>query len=94
MRLDSKVHGTLIKNKDGREIPEDELIVVRPADNAVPEMLVFYRNLLVKQGASEQQVAAVLDLELRVHEWRRSHPDCCKSLRPKVVDVQSGELQT
>jgi len=57
-------------------------------------MLVFYRNLLVKQGASEQQVAAVLDLELRVHEWRRSHPDCCKSLRPKVVDVQSGELQT
>jgi hypothetical protein len=89
MRLDSKVHGTLIKNKDGREIPEDEFIVFRPADNAVPEMLVFYRNLLVKQGASEKQVAAVLDLELRVHEWRRSYPERCK-----VADVQPGELQT
>ena len=36
MRMDTKVHGTLIKNKDGKEIPEDELIVFRPADNAVP----------------------------------------------------------
>jgi hypothetical protein len=54
MRMDSKVHGTLIRNRDGREIPEDEFIVFRPSDNAVPRMLEFYRNLLVLQGASEE----------------------------------------
>jgi hypothetical protein len=32
--MDSKVYGTLIRNKDGREIPEDEFIVFRPADEA------------------------------------------------------------
>jgi len=89
MRLDGKVHGTLIKNKDGREIPEDELIVFRPADNEVPETLAFYRNLLVRQGASEEQVAAVFALEMRAHDWRRSHPERCK-----VADVQPGELQS
>jgi hypothetical protein len=87
MRMDSKVHGTIIRNRDGREIPEDEFIVFRPSDNAVPPTLAFYRNLLIKQGASEEQVLAVLALEKRVDEWRRSHPERCK-----VADVQPGEL--
>lgn len=89
MRLDSKVHGTLVKNKDGQEIPEDEFIVFRPADNAVPEMLVFYRNLLVEQGALPEQVNAVIALEFRVDQWRKLHPDRCK-----VADVEPGELHT
>jgi hypothetical protein len=46
LALDSKVHGTLIKNKDGKEIPPDEFIVFRPHDNAVPAMLAFYHRLL------------------------------------------------
>ena len=88
MRMDSKVHGTIIRNKDGREIPEDEFIVFRPSDNAVPGMLVFYRTLLVDQGASREQVEAVIALESRVSAWRRDHPERCK-----VADVQPGELQ-
>ena len=89
MQLDSKVHGTLIRNKDGREIPADEFIVFRPADNAVPKMLAFYRDLLIEQGASADQVLAVLDLESRVQRWRNDHPDRCK-----VADVEPGELRT
>lgn len=89
MKMDGKVHGTLVRNKDGREIPEDEFIVFRPHDNAVPEMLVCYRNLLIGQGASAEQIAAVIDLELRVGAWRAKHPERCK-----VADVQPGELQT
>ena len=89
MRLDSKVHGTLIRNKDGLEIPEDEFIVFRPADNVVPETLEFYRLLLIKQGASPEQVDAVIALEMRVETWRKAHPGRCK-----VADVQPGELQT
>ena len=89
MRMDSKVYGTIIRNKDGREIPEDEFIVFRPSDNAVPQMLAFYGMLLVGQGASREQVDAVIALESRVEAWRRDHPGRCK-----VADVQSGELQT
>jgi hypothetical protein len=87
MRMDSKVHGRIFKNKDGSEIKEDEFIVFRPSDNAVPEMLVFYRNLLIGQGASKEQVDAVIALELRVGNWRKVHPDQCK-----VADVRPGEL--
>lgn len=89
MRMDSKVHGTLVKNKDGTEIPESEFIVFRPADNAVPETLEFYRRLLVRQGASPEQVEAVVALQARVEAWRESHPGRCK-----VADVQPGELRT
>ena len=89
MRLDSKVHGTLIRNKDGREIPADEFIVFRPSDNAVPATLASYRNTLVSQGAAKEQIDAVVDLELRVSDWRCTHPERCK-----VADVEPGELQT
>ena len=89
MRMDTKVHGTLIKNKDGKEIPEDEFIVFRPADNAVPEILDFYIVLLIKQGASGAQIDAAIALLRRVHEWRGQHPERCK-----IADVQPGELQT
>jgi hypothetical protein len=87
--MDGKVHGTLIKNKDGVEIPEDEFIVLRPGDNAVPATLQFYRDLLVEQGASEAQVKAVIELQVRVDEWRRRNPERCK-----VADVESGEIRT
>ena len=87
MRLDSKVHGTLIRNKDGHEIPEDEFIVFRPSDNACFPMLVFYRGLLEGLKAAPEQLAAVDRLIERVHVWRVAHPERCK-----VADVQPGEL--
>lgn len=89
MRMDSKVHGTLIKNKDGREIPEDEFIVFRPADNACLQMLGYYRGLLGDQDAAPEQLSAVDQLIVRVAEWRTEHPERCK-----VADVEPGELQT
>jgi hypothetical protein len=89
MRLDSKVHGTLIKNKDGKEIPEDEFIVFRPADNAVPAMLHFYEQECARRGADLAQIKAVEDLFQRVVLWRAAHPERCK-----VADVEPGELQT
>jgi hypothetical protein len=88
MRLDSKVHGILIKNKDGQVIPEDEFIVFRPHDNAVPRMLQFYHQELTAHGASVEQLRAVLDLRHRVDAWRKAHPDRCK-----VADVEPGELR-
>jgi hypothetical protein len=87
MRLDAKVHGTLIKNKDGREIPEDEFIVFRPADNACLPMLEFYYQMLMEQKAGKLQLAAVSDLIARVRAWRLHHPERCK-----VADVEPGEL--
>lgn len=86
--LDSKVHGTLIKNKDGKEIPADEFIVFRPGDNAVLPMLGFYRHTLCVQGAANEQLHAVDRLIHRVETWRKLHRDRCK-----VADVEPGELR-
>lgn len=87
-RLDSKVHGTLIRNKNGLEIPADEFIVFRPGDNAVLPMLRFYREQLVEGAASCEQVQAVSDLIDRVIGWRTAHPNRCH-----VADVEPGELR-
>ena len=86
-RLDSKVHGTLIKNKDGKEIPADEFIVFRPSDNALGATLVFYLGQCMTLGADKAQIEAVHGLLTRVHRWRAAHPDRCK-----VPDVEPGEL--
>jgi hypothetical protein len=89
MHLDFKVHGILIKNKDNTIIPEDEFIVFRPHDNAVPAMLKFYGEECARWGAEPAQLSAVLDLIGRVAAWRAAHPERCK-----VADVQPGELST
>jgi hypothetical protein len=89
MRLDSKVHGTLVKNKDGKEIPEDEFVVFRPHDDAFWDALCYYRNRLVVYNASVAQLEATDALLDRVRAWRDSHPDRCK-----VADVALGELRT
>lgn len=90
MRLDGKVRleGRLIKNKDGKEIPEDEFIVFRPADNAVPRLLRGYRSICEALGASADQLAGIDGLIDRVDAWRAAHPDRCK-----VPDVEPGEIQ-
>ena len=88
MRLDSKVHGTLVKNKDGKEVPEDEFFVFRTADDAVEDTLVFYLGKCKTLGASREQQDAVVDLLERVRQWRLLHPDRCK-----VADVEPGELR-
>jgi hypothetical protein len=88
MRLDSKVHGTLVSNKNGVEIPEDEFIVFRAHDNALISTLTHYRHQLETLGAKQNQLLAVDDLISRVQYWRAGHPERCK-----VPDVEPGELK-
>ena len=87
MKLDSKVHGIIIKNKDNTIIPQDEYVVFRPADNALPATLKFYGEECARLGAKPEQLSAVLDLIGRVADWRRTNPERCK-----VADVEPGEL--
>jgi hypothetical protein len=87
MRLDSKVHGQLIRNRDGQPIPEDEFVVFRPADNALVDTLKFYRAKCAELGADLAQLKAVDSLIERVLLWRQQHPERCK-----VADVEPGEL--
>jgi hypothetical protein len=89
LRLDGKVHGTLVSNKDGREIPPHEYVVFRPHDDAFVETLPYYRDLLEQKKASTEQLAAVDDLMSRVRFWREAHPERCK-----VPDVEPGEIST
>lgn len=88
MRLDAKVHGTIVQNKDGREIPEDEFVVFRAHDNSFLPTLSFYLQQLVKDGAKQSQLDAVVALMERVRSWRQAHPERCK-----VADVDPGELK-
>jgi len=88
MRMDTKVHGTLISNKTGREIPEDEYVVFRPHDDSFVVALDYYCSRLVVDGASTDQLAAALALLGRVTRWREAHPERCK-----VADVEPGELR-
>jgi len=88
-RLDGKVHGTLVSNRTGEEIPPDEYVVFRPHDDALVETLYYYRNLLVPKGASREQLEAVDSLIARVEAWREAHPE-----RRKVPDVEPGEIVT
>ncbi len=89
MKMDSKVHGTLVRNKDGKEIPEDEFVVFRPSDNSFLPALRFYREQLERDGALVEQLEAVDALIARVEAWRAQHPERCK-----VADVAPGELST
>lgn len=89
MRLDTKVHGILVKNKDGVRIPDDEFVVFRPHDDALLPALARYREVLAEKGSSPEQLAATDDLVERITKWRQDHPDRCK-----VPDVQGGELLT
>jgi hypothetical protein len=88
MRLDSKVHGTLFRNKDDSEVPEDEFVVFRPHDDALPSTLRYYRLALEQLGASAEQLSATDALIDRVNTWRLHHPHRCKT-----PDVAPGELR-
>ena len=87
--LDGKVHGTLIKNKDGKEIPADEFIVFRPQDNAFRNILPAYRAELVRLNAGTRQIEAVDHLIEKILMWRLENPGRCK-----VPDCASGETPT
>lgn len=87
MRMDAKVHGTLISNRTGLEIPSEEFVVFRPHDNSFLPTLLFYRQQCSRDGANLEQLRAVDDLIERVKAWRLSHLERCK-----VADVQEGEL--
>lgn len=86
--LDTKVHGTIVRNKDGMEIPPDEFVVFRPGDDALLPTLEYYRQRCQLIGAKEPQLRAVDDLIERVARWRSLNPGRCK-----VPDVDPGELR-
>lgn len=89
MRLDGKVHGTLVQNKDGKEVPEDEFVVFRAHDRLLMPVLRTYYATCVAEGADSSQCQAVLDLVGRVAAWQAAHPD-----RLKLPDVEPGEIRT
>ena len=87
MNLDGKAHGTIVQNKDGREVPPDEWIALRPQDNAFLPTLEFYYQECARIGAERVQLEAIEFLIVRVVQWRDEHPERCK-----VADVEPGEI--
>lgn len=75
MRMDKRLHGTIVKNKDGREVPEDEFVVFEAWDDYFEPMLQAYSDQVRKDGAGPEQVAAVDTLLRRVLEYRDGEGD-------------------
>jgi hypothetical protein len=71
MRLDKRFYGTIVKNKDGRVVPEDEWVAFLVTDKGLIAMLIDYANQLTQDGATGNQVEAVMDLCHRVRQVRQ-----------------------
>jgi len=82
MRLDERFHGTLVKNKNGREIPEDEIVVFFAEDDAFLRMLQVYSLRVAVDGVGQEQRKAVLDLIVRVEAARRGE------FRGEILDLK------
>jgi hypothetical protein len=86
-KLDGKFKGTIFREKDGAEVPNDSYMIFLARDNAFPATLQFYRQECERLGADLPQLYAVDELIRRVASWRKAHP---KEL--KIPDVDPGEL--
>ena len=85
-RIDRKFQFTAYKTKDVRSsVTENDAIIFKCADNAVPEMLERYEDICRKLGADGRQLQGILLLRNRVDRWRTANPDLCK-----VADVSDG----
>ena len=84
--LDRKFSGTIVRNKDQRNIPVDQWIVFLAKDDAVLPTLIFYREECEKLGAGREQIDGIADLITRVRNWRIANPDQCK-----IPDAEIGE---
>lgn len=88
IKLDLKFHGTIIKNKDGTVVPDDQWVCFLAKDNAFPSTLLFYLEKCKELGAGAEQIASVEKLIEKVQTWRAANPELCK-----VPDVHPGEIK-
>jgi hypothetical protein len=77
VKLDGKYTGT-IRKADGTVVPNDEWIVFRAKDLAVPAVLLAYYDECARRGSPESHLKGVMDLYERVDRWQMGHPDQCK----------------
>lgn len=63
---------------DDQSFTEDEALVFRAKDNALPATLRFYREECERLGAPKEQLCGIDLLIMRVEKWREQNPDRCK----------------
>lgn len=85
MIIDQKYYGEVFKN-DGTRVPEEERIVFRAKDRAVPFMLEAYAAECKKIGCSNFHVEEILLLRDRVIHYQRSTGFC------KIPDTYPEDL--
>jgi len=85
MRIDRKYYGEVFKN-DGTLVPEEEMIVFRAKDRAVPAMLQFYADECRSIGCSDFHVEQMLVLKERVTHFQQTTGFC------KIADTNPDEL--
>lgn len=85
-KVDRKYHGQVFK-ADGTPVPEEEIIVFRATDKAVPEMLEAYYNKCKELGADVEHLTAVNLLYKRVISFQEENPERCK-----VPDTTQADL--
>jgi len=86
VRIDQKYYGEVFKN-DGTKVPEEEMIVFRAKDRAVPATLKAYAVKCQSIGCSDLHVEEILLLRDRVIHFQQSTGIC------KIPDTYPEDLK-
>lgn len=78
-KLDLKFYGEIRKVKNDTVVPDDQWMCFLIKDDAFPATLEFYYRECERQGADEEQLAAVRKTINRTHAWREANPELCKT---------------
>lgn len=77
-RLDGKYIAEIRKADTGELIPNDEWILFRAKDLALPATLLAYYDECRRRGSPVSHLQAIMALYERTNDWQMAHPDLCK----------------
>lgn len=78
MKIDQKYKGRITKRSDGTIVPEDEWIVFRAKDLALPAAMSAYIRKCEQLGCNKDFIQEFIKLKGRVVRFQISNPERCK----------------
>lgn len=77
-KMDLKYHGKVFNTETGEVVPDDEWIVFRAKDKAVPYMLDAYEEACMRLMCDKNHLERIAKLKTRVLNFQVNYPERCK----------------
>jgi len=87
-RLDRKYRAVVVKN-NGTAVPEEEVIIFRALDMALPMTLHAYERYCTQLGCDETHLSGIRDLRKRVLDYQENNIYRCKVPDTSLDDLDS-----